>query len=152
MSDLQILYDKKNSIFDLVLLDGDLALDQGLESSLLVSLFSDSLIDQDELPFQETKLRGWWADGVDETLNDSTGSKLWLLDRAKQNDENLTLAQTFAEQATQWLLDDVISSEIEVSTSYLESGVIEIDIDITKPQGNTVNYKFDSTWLGQANE
>jgi phage gp46-like protein len=149
--DIKIKFKKADLNFDLVFANNDLATDAGLESAVIVSLFSDRRISDDELPPGQTDKKGWWGDAVDPTQNDLTGSKLWLLAREKQTEEVLQRAQEYAEQALQWLLDDGVASVVKVSTSYPQDGSILISADITRPDKIVVSYAFNIIWEGQAN-
>lgn len=72
---------------DLVIEGGDLALDQGLQTKILLSLFTDRRVGPKENLEDPQDLRGWWA-------REDFGSRLWLLGRAKATKENLLLAKS----------------------------------------------------------
>lgn len=87
MSDIAIKTTGK--VFGLSIKDGDLEGDEGLETAVVISLFTDQRVSDDELPVEETSKRGWWADALSEIDQDKIGSKLWLLDRSKRTAETL---------------------------------------------------------------
>lgn len=120
MTDLLLRLSENGS--DLVLEAGDLVLDEGLSTPVIVSLFSDAQIAADEslpghrdptpqerasfLPSEIPDRRGWWAEAA-------FGSKLWLLDRAKLSDLTVAAARDYTENALQWLIEEGIASRVE---------------------------------------
>ena len=70
-----------------VIEDGDLKEDRTLETSTLISLFTDQRVTEEELENngldKDEKKRGYWGDLYPDVQGDKIGSKLWLSDRAK---------------------------------------------------------------------
>lgn len=109
MPDLQLEVGEQGC--DLVLAGGDLAIDEGLESAVLVSLFTDRRAR--ELPQGETDPRGFWAEDTD----DRWGSLLWTLARGKLTPENVERARSYAREALAWLVEDGILERVEADVS-----------------------------------
>lgn len=137
--------------FDVDFIDNDLEIDEGLESSILISLFSDRRVTFEEIPDNQSDLRGWWGDAVDLTEDNKIGSKLWILLREKQTDETLARAKEYCEEALQWILDDGVAKSVTVTTAYPERGHLRISIDVEKPDGDKVKYAYNFIWEGQEN-
>ena len=115
-----------NGIIDLVILNGDLELDQGLESAILASLYSDSRAPEGvEIPDGSTDPRGWWA--VD--LDDEYGSELWILERSKLDTETIALAEEAATRALSWLIEDGIAADLTVVATR-EGDAISLSVEI----------------------
>lgn len=113
--------------FDTSLLQGDFLFDSdlqdlesesGIESAVIVSLFTDRRAEDDDiLPDpQSTDRRGWWGDLTADITGDQIGSRLWLLSREKTLESVLIRAKEYAEESLQWMLDDNIVEKIEVET------------------------------------
>lgn len=137
---------------DMLLLPGDIIGDDGLETSVLISLFSDARATPDMLDAidNDGDLRGFWGDIT--RPEDSTGSLLWTLKRAKQLVSTLAKARGFCQSALRWMLDDKIADRVDVATSYLApaSGVMIIAIDIYRPgSANPVQYRYGYEWSAQ---
>ena len=128
----------------LKIVDGDLAGDDGLETSVIISLMTDQRVTENELPPGLTSLRGWWGDMFPVVESDQIGSKLWLLGRAKALNTTLAGLENFATLALNWMLDDGVASAIAVAAVYDDSGQAIISIDIERPDGT--NSKFDLFW------
>ena len=86
MADIATDYSNDALRGDLVLEDGQLTQDEGLDSAILHSLFTDRRATLADLkPLGRTDLRGWWGDLTLVNDGDRYGSLLWLLERAKLN-------------------------------------------------------------------
>lgn len=80
MSDLALIWDGRSC--DLALDGNDLQLDDSLQTSILISLFSDRRARADDvLSGADGDRRGWWADAYPQIEGDQIGSRLWLLSR-----------------------------------------------------------------------
>lgn len=125
---------------DLVVENGDLKGDEGLETSALISMFTDQRIRDDEVPPGEISKRGWWADMFAKIDNDVIGSKLWLYDRSKITLSNMTLIQDQVEAAFAWMLQDGVADS--VSATVLRDGTygLKITVQITRPSGQADKY------------
>lgn len=134
-------------------LDGlDLARDDGLESAVLVSLFTDRRARPEQLRAEDDKsdLRGWWGDFAPPVEGDQTGSLLWLLAREKQTAETLARAKQYCEQALAWMIEDRVASRVTVAVRYPATGWMEISIEIVRPDARRVQYRYDYEWAAQA--
>jgi phage gp46-like protein len=118
----------------------------------LVSLFTDKLATPDFVPTDgSSDRRGWWAD----PYNDQPlGSNLWQLERAKKTRDTLGLAQRYAAEALQWLVDDGVAKEIVVNTAWLGAAIgstlLGIGIAIVKPDGSVTRFTFGWAWQSLA--
>lgn len=133
---------------DLVLENSDLALDEGLNTAILVSLFTDRRAAvSDELPDPAGSRRGWWGDGLNGD-NDLTGSRLWLLTRRKATPETRRLYEEYTREALAWMIKDGLAEKIDVSGRWLVMGLLAVTVVITRPGGG--RQKFDYSWDAQA--
>lgn len=146
MNDIALIFDYDN--IDIEIKDGDLVGDDGLETALLISLYTDKRVSDEELPRGESSKRGWWGDMFPDFDGDQIGSKLWLLDASKQIPSNLPLYEDYVKDALQWLIEDGVASEISCSASYPERSYILIEISVKRPSGE--NSSFDFLWDGQS--
>ena len=133
---------------DLVIEDGDLKADNGLETACLISLFSDKRVAREDIPSGEINPRGWFADEIAEPLEDKLGSILWLYDRGKLTNDAALKIEDGTRDALQWLLDDGIAKKLEILATVIESEKVTVAIKIYKPDGDSIPFKF--IWDGQA--
>lgn len=142
--DVQIAFD---GFFDIGLAGADLAKDEGLQTAVIVSLFTDRRADpDDQLPDGSDDRRGWWADAYADIDNDRIGSKLWLLSREKQTRETAQKVENYARESLQWLVDDGVARSVGVSAEWLRMGVLAMAIEIKRPDGSRVTFTFNSLW------
>ena len=148
MGDVRVQYDDLK--FDISYVLGDFETDEGLETAVLISLFSDQRVLEEELPRGETERRGYWGDTISDFFNDRTGSKLWLLDRGKSDERTRNKVQEYAQSALQWLLDDGVASALSVSAQLVNRERVDLDIEIDRPQSRSkFFYRFQLVWDGQ---
>jgi len=133
----------------------DLMSDGGLETAVLVSLFTDRRArEDDELPDSNNlDRRGWWGDlGVPEVEGDQIGSRLWLLGREKTQESVLVRAKKYAEEALRWMIEDGIAKTIEVETerqSTPGTDWLVLAVRIYKPDGAVTPLKYEFQWSAQ---
>ena len=131
---------------DLALSAGDLALDDGLNTAILISLFTDRRAEaHDELPDPGESRRGWWGDGLGND-KDQIGSRLWLLVRRKQTPETRRLFEDFTREALAWLVRDGLAEKTDISAAWGAMGILIITIVVHRP-GEARKYEY--TWNAQ---
>lgn len=145
--DMLLTFDGKK--FDLGIFKNDFKTDDGLETAVIISLFTDARCSLEELPAEEKSKRGWWGDAIPEVDGEITGSKLWLLRREKQTDETRKRAKDTCEEALAWMIEDKLAEQIIVETEWVEAGFLGIKITIQRPKGQLV-FKYKINWNAQA--
>ncbi|MDR1656123.1 MAG: phage GP46 family protein [Deltaproteobacteria bacterium] len=124
--------------------DDDLSLDDGLNTAILVSLFSDRRAEPaDELPDPGSSRRGWWGDALADG-RDRLGSRLWLLTRRKQTPETRQLFIEYTKEALSWLVEDGVASTVEVDAQWKSQGFLTVTAVVARPDGGVV--RFDYAW------
>lgn len=145
MTDIALVYDGGG--FDLALAGDDLQTDGSLNTSIIISLFTDRRARSDDtLPGAEQDRRGWWADAYPVIEGDQIGSRLWLLSREKELAETLRRARDYAQEALAWLVDDGIAARVEVVASVPRRGVLGLAVDVHRRDGQIENYQYDVLW------
>lgn len=137
---------------DLVLFGFDLERDDGLETAVIISLFTDRRASAEQIPpeYPQDDLRGYWGDITNASATDQTGSLLWLLAREKQLPQTLSRAEQYCREALAWMIDDLVSTRIEVVASYISRGWMQLVIDIYRPTGQAVRFQYNYEWSAQA--
>lgn len=148
MSDIRLIYG--DTFADLVTAANDLETDDGLETAVIISLFTDRrAADDDELPIGETRRRGFWGDAVADVDGDRIGSRLWLLSREKQLQTVVDRAVEYAREALAWLIEDKIANKVEVSGEIVRTGVLGLQILIDRPGTGNEEYRYNYEWAAQ---
>ena len=147
MTDIQLAQQDDLSFFYNVK-GADLVHDDGLETAVIISLFTDARVSEAELPPGTTDKRGWWGDLFATVQGDRIGSKLWTLERRILNEETARDMETYAKEALDWLVGDNVAASVEVSASVVKPNSISLSVKIQKPDGT--DSLFDFLWNGQA--
>lgn len=140
MKDIGLFLD--NEIIEPKLINGDLAGDESLETAILISLFTDQRVRDDELPVGETSKRGWWGDMYSPIEGFELGSKAWLYDREKITTSVMAQMETRFQASLQWLLDDGVATNVAVTVSRVDTYKVQINVVVTEPSGSENKYSF----------
>ena len=141
MTDLALTWNNRLGSGDLCVVGADLLADDTLETAIVISLFTDARIREDELPPGHTWRRGWWGDAVEDEP-DITGSKLWTLRREKATQEILVRARGYIREALQWMIRDGVAVSLNIQTDYVRPGVMQILIEVVEPDRTRQEFQF----------
>lgn len=132
-------------VSDIGVSGGDVLLDHGLQTAVVISLFSDARATEEEAAaYGDTSLRGYWADSAD----DRVGSKLWLLGREKALPSVAVRAKQYAEAALGWLVRDGIAASVNVSAEIVKPSSLYLGIEITR----STDKRYAYLWEGVARQ
>lgn len=147
MSDLALRYDSARGGMDLFLEDDDLALDQGLETSVLLSLFLDRRAADEDVLVEPENRRGWWGDQFAELDGDEQGSRLWQLDRALLTADVEGQVEVAVNDSLDWMVEDVVVGDVETDVETDDRRrALAWTTTITRPDGATINFRFADLW------
>lgn len=126
----------------------DLEMDDGLETAVFISLFSDARAGNDDiLPNSDGKRGGWFGDALE---NFTLGSKLWLLSRAKTSPEVTKKARFYCFEALKWLIEDGVAQTINITVTRSGLTGLIYEIEIIKPtEKQNSKFKWSAHWNGQ---
>ena len=141
MTDLVLAWNNRLGAGDICVVGADLLAEDGLDTAILISLFTDARVREDELPPGHTWRRGWWGDDVEDEP-DITGSKLWVLRRSKATQEVLVRARGYIREALAWMIRDGVAVSLNVDTAYSAPGVMQIFIEIVEPDRTRLEFQF----------
>jgi phage gp46-like protein len=107
-----------DGIFDIVVdtATRDLATVSGLETSTVMSLFSDRRARVDEVA-DPMKRRGWIGNLVSDRPNDNFGSGLWLYEQRKLLPDVVAGVRNEAQAALEWQAEDGIAKSVTASVT-----------------------------------
>jgi phage gp46-like protein len=142
--DIALRFDRNTGQFDLAIEGGDLGTDEGLQTAVILSLFTDRrALPEDELPGGGSDRRGWWADAFRARRH---GSRLWLLGREKAMEDVRRRAEEYAREALRWLIDDRVAAELEIDAEHLSSTTLGLNIRIRRGDGSEVQTRYSYVW------
>ena len=118
--------------------DGDLVMDETPATAMLVSFGSDRRARPDDaLPAGVSELnqpaslverRGWAGDALD-GAGALIGSRLWLLDRAKQSELTRLMAAEWCKEAFAWAADETPSAAV-IAADWVRREVLGLTITV----------------------
>lgn len=112
--------------------DGGLLLDDGIETVVMISMFTDCRATVDDGIKAGDDMGGWWFDVYSETPGENTGSKLWTLYDSTLSDETVNKVQTYADEALAWMVDEGAATSATTVATRVEDGV-QCVTTITRP-------------------
>lgn len=145
MTDVKLLWDNMESIGDISITDSDLTHEEGLETAVFISLFTDRRAENDDAIDDVNDKRGWWGDTL-ETDGDKIGSKLWQLYRQKITTDTIEKIQEYIEDSLQWMLDDGVVADVTVIVERNGLDRIYVEISLSRNSGTVTTIAFDDLW------
>lgn len=117
-----------------------------LQTAVLISLFTDRMAAPDDvIPDGSNDPRGWWGDSGNTV---QIGSRLWLLQRAKQTQETLQRANDYIVESLQWLIDDGVVAKFDVLVEWTQTSELGAQVVAYKQDGSTVASAYTWAWKG----
>lgn len=134
---IKLAWDPIASHADIVSEGGLIQVDEGFETAVLISLFTDARAPNDaDLRGMSKDKRGWWGDTFAQVPGSLMGSRLWLRRRSGITAQLLTTIQQDTRDALQWLVDDGVASAVNVAVERLQiDGGLRISVEISRPDG-----------------
>lgn len=156
MADIKLDWDLGLLEGDLLFENNDLTMDSGLNTAVIVSLFTDRRADKNDIlpDFDSKDRRGWWGDLTTDFPNDKIGSRVWLLERSKTLPEVLEKVKVYCFEALQWMIDDGVVAKIEVEVERqgsVETPILAWLVRLFKNDGKELSLRFDRQWEAQFN-
>jgi len=147
LADLALVWDERLGSADFVMLDGDLAVDAGFVTAIVLSLFLDRHAEPDDVPpsGDPNDRRGSWADEFAAVEGDLYGSRLWLLDRSTRNSETPRRAEEYVREALAWMLEDRVVASIDVDIETTANALL-IRVTLHRPGRDPVAFRFAHVW------
>lgn len=137
---------------DLNIENGDLQHRQALHSAICICLFTDRRLPNDQKPFDESDdRRGWAGDGfdIDKRKGErALGSLLWTLWRRHLSYEIGKLAEFYALESLQTLIQQGVAARIDVKArTYPSEGRLELMVDVYALDGRIIyDHIFERQW------
>lgn len=130
--DINLKWNGQQADIDFLL--DDVKKDDGLETAIIYSLFTDA---------READERGWWGNSI---VGENEGSLLWLLEREKMQGTVLVKAKKYASDALAWLVKDGIVKAVVLNTKFVGNNKLQIDIEVKKLTDKEGYFSFNINW------
>lgn len=121
----------------------DIALDPGIKTAVIISLFTDARIPE-SVHFTGDR-RGYWGDVVEKEDYVSTGSLIWTLKRERISRKTIDLLKQYCKDALNWMITDNVADEIiiNIDKSVQNVNMLLVKIFIFKNKKNLLRYNFN---------
>ncbi len=155
MTDIALFYVPALGGYDVALDGSDLALDDGLMTAAVLSLFCDRRANPDDPIPPGADPRGWWGDRVaplarpnqgNGTNPDRIGSRLWTLMRQPQLPALLPQVKDILAEALAWMVEDGWATSLDIAVSFPRRGWLGYSVAAHKPDGTTVRVTRQVPW------
>jgi phage gp46-like protein len=144
MSDTTTIWVRELGRGDWSLAGANLQSGNDLETAILISLFSDREANLDDVIADGSNdPRGWIGDAGQDT---KIGSRIWLLERARQTTDTLRLAGDYIAEALQWLIDDGVVAQFDIVTEWTAASQLGANVVAYKNNGSTIPMNFSWVW------
>lgn len=118
-----------------------------LKTAVFLSLFLDAPAKDGDDVHASALRRGFWAD-VYSPDGDVTGSRLWLLDRAKITAASIVDAKTYADEALAWMVRDGVARSVSVTAERVvvspETQGILLRVVVYRADGERFSWAWDA--------
>lgn len=143
MIDVELTQDEYGR-FDIDIENGDLAHEDGFETAIWVSLFTDARAPSSKVTLPEAR-RGWVGNTVSTVIGRDLGSLLWIAEQRRMNQDTVNEIVGYVQSALNWFVDDGLAARVEVSGEIVATYGIRLFIEITSPNGSTTN-QYVNLW------
>ena len=131
-----ITEENESTVFDIGYDAGGDFVQDDLDTSMYIGLFSNARANDDEVLVAEQR-QGFWGKTIDDI---ETGSKIWLQDGRKTT-ENSGRILDFAEKSLQFLTDEELVKRVENNSVFTNEG-IALFVEVTKLDNSVLTKKY----------
>jgi len=133
-----------NGKFTIGITGSDLTQDDGFDTAINLSLFTDKRASDDRIQ-EEVNNKGSLHDLVSKVQGRKHGSLLWLLDMARLTPATRNDAATYAQQALNWFVEDGLAKSVIAIAEIVPRSGIRLQIVITYNNGQ-VSTRYRNLW------
>lgn len=145
MSDIALTWSRADAAMAMAVVDDDVAVDAGLRTSVLLSLFVDRRAAEEDVLIDPEDRRGWWGDEFAEAEGDLEGSRLWQLERALLTSDLPARSEAYDREALGWMIEDRVAGTLDIVVETEGQGLVT-NITINRPGEEAINFRFASAW------
>lgn len=140
MQDIKVTLN--NGRFDISFENGDIVAEDGFDTAIYVSLFTDARAPENLVAIPE-KRRGWIGNTASPVEGRDLGGLLWLVDQRRLTQKTLNATVDYARKALNWFVDDGLLSRIDVTGVIIPKEGVRLGVTMTALNGKTETRYFD---------
>lgn len=122
--------------------DGDLTEEDGFDTAIAMSLFTDARAPDNAVAIPE-KRRGWMGNLESPVEGREFGGLLWLVDQSKLTQDTLNISVNYAQLALQWFIEDLIATSVVVTGEIVPRSGIRLKVVFTAKSGKVSTHYFN---------
>jgi phage gp46-like protein len=130
--------------YDLVIENGSIAGVEGLDTAILVSIYTDARAPASTVS-DPLMRRGWVGNILNVNLERELGSILWIADTSRVDQNTLNYFNRETKACLKWMLDDGIVKNIIINSEIVDSKNIKVNISLIK-LNQTEADKYSILW------
>lgn len=142
-TDLKLNFDEDTKSYDIGFAsDGDFEMSDGLEAAVLMSIYGEVRANGSEV-VKAIFRRGDWSNELNDVVDYEVGSKFWLLEMARADQNSLNVGIDSIELGLAWLFEDNIVNDINV-TGEIGNNQLTFFVEITQKNDEINTYRFEA--------
>lgn len=118
--------------------NGDLKGTNSFDTAILMTLYCERRADESEIA-DVSQRRGWWGNILSKISGFEIGSKLWLLNQARNTQDNLNYGITYLQTAFNWFVTSGYAKKIQVTGKISNDTGMSFNIKIFTGNDNTAS-------------
>ena len=122
--------------------DGDLTEEDGFDTAIAMSLFTDARAPDNAVVIPE-KRKGWMGNLESPVEDRELGGLLWLVDQSKLTQDTLNTSVNYARLALNWFIEDQIANSIVVTGEIVPRSGIRLKVVFTALSGKISTHYFN---------
>ena len=130
--DIKLFFE--NGSFDIGIEDGDFIAEDGFDTAIWVSLFTDARADESQVVLPENR-RGWMGNLANDERQ--LGGLLWLVEQRRLNQDTLNETIDYARKSLIWFIEDGLATQLNVTGEIVPRSGISLTMIITSVKGVT---------------
>lgn len=142
---IDIAIDKNaDGLFDISFADdGDLTTTEGFDTAIKLSIFCERRADSSEIPTARLR-RGWIGNILSDVPDFEIGSKRWLYDQARMDDDTVNGITDAVQDGMTWFIEDGYLDNITTSSTF--NGVVVTTVVELFRDSSRVDKQYFDVW------
>lgn len=140
----QIVTQGGDNYYDVSFTDGDFTLEQGLTTSIQMSILCQQRIEDSQVT---PILRGGWVGNILQPIQGyQQGSLIWTKYQSNMNPELKSVLEGYLDDCFAWMIDDGIVKDIDVEVILLANYKIAAKITLTQNNDTQIEPQYYDLW------
>ena len=118
--------------FDITFTDGDITADEGFETAIMASMFTDARASESQVGAPEQR-RGWLGNTLSTVPGREVGGLMYLAEQRRLTQDTVNENVDFAQKSLAWMTEDRLAQRIDVSGELIPKKGVRLTIAITTP-------------------